>query len=123
MVDAWKQNRPRRDGRRAGDGRPRLGAGLRADPHRGASATSPTRRPASFRNDIRGQWRYYRLAKQMTPKTIDWDLFLGHQFECRRPAGRADAAGSAVRPRRVRPVAVLRGRSAAGRSPTCSRTS
>jgi predicted dehydrogenase len=35
-----------------------------------------------FRNDARGQWRYYRLAKQMTPKTIDWDLFLGHHFEC-----------------------------------------
>ena len=35
-----------------------------------------------FRNDIRGQWRFYRLAKQMTPKTVDWDLFLGHQFEC-----------------------------------------
>src|SRR5205823_3850380 len=34
------------------------------------------------RNDIRGQWRFYRLAKQMTPKTVDWDLFLGHQFEC-----------------------------------------
>ena len=34
-----------------------------------------------FRNDIRGQWRYYRLASQMTPKTIDWDLFLGHRFE------------------------------------------
>ena len=35
-----------------------------------------------FRNDARGQWRFYRLAKQMTPKTVDWDLFLGHQFEC-----------------------------------------
>ncbi len=35
-----------------------------------------------FRNDVRGQWRFYRLAKQMTPKTVDWDLFLGHQFEC-----------------------------------------
>jgi predicted dehydrogenase len=34
-----------------------------------------------FRNDIRGQWRYYRLAPTMTPKTVDWDLFLGHQFE------------------------------------------
>ncbi|MCI0703935.1 MAG: Gfo/Idh/MocA family oxidoreductase [Planctomycetia bacterium] len=34
-----------------------------------------------FRNDVRGQWRFYRLAKQMTPKTVDWDLFLGHQFE------------------------------------------
>jgi predicted dehydrogenase len=35
----------------------------------------------SFRNDIRGQWRYYRLAREMTPRTIDWDLFLGHQVE------------------------------------------
>jgi predicted dehydrogenase len=34
-----------------------------------------------FRNDARGQWRYYRLAKEMTPKTVDWDLFLGHRFE------------------------------------------
>jgi predicted dehydrogenase len=35
----------------------------------------------AFRNDIRGQWRFYRLAREMNPKTIDWDLFLGHQFE------------------------------------------
>jgi predicted dehydrogenase len=35
-----------------------------------------------FRNDIRGQWRFYRLAKEMTPRTVDWDMFLGHQFEC-----------------------------------------
>ena len=35
----------------------------------------------AFRNDIRGQWRFYRLAHEMNPKTIDWDLFLGHQFE------------------------------------------
>ncbi|MFO0823604.1 MAG: Gfo/Idh/MocA family oxidoreductase [Gemmataceae bacterium] len=34
-----------------------------------------------FRNDARGQWRYYRLAKEMTPKTVAWDLFLGHGFE------------------------------------------
>jgi predicted dehydrogenase len=33
------------------------------------------------RNDVRGQWRYYRLSPKMTPRTIDWDLFLGHQFE------------------------------------------
>jgi predicted dehydrogenase len=33
------------------------------------------------RNDIRGQWRYYRLVEDMTPNTIDWDLFLGHKFE------------------------------------------
>ncbi|HUR52738.1 MAG TPA: Gfo/Idh/MocA family oxidoreductase [Gemmataceae bacterium] len=35
----------------------------------------------AFRNDERGQWRYYRVAECMTPKTIDWDLFLGHQHE------------------------------------------
>ena len=34
-----------------------------------------------FRNDARGQWRFYRLVRQMTPQTIDWDLFLGHRFE------------------------------------------
>jgi predicted dehydrogenase len=34
-----------------------------------------------FRNDARGQWRYYRLTPNMTPRTIDWDLFLGHGFE------------------------------------------
>jgi predicted dehydrogenase len=33
------------------------------------------------RNDVRGLWRYYRLTPQMSPKTIDWDRFLGHQFE------------------------------------------
>ena len=30
-----------------------------------------------FRNSSMGQWRYYRLTKDMTPKTIDWDRFLG----------------------------------------------
>jgi len=34
-----------------------------------------------FRNDARGQWRFYRLVREMTPKTVDWDLFLGHRFE------------------------------------------
>jgi predicted dehydrogenase len=34
-----------------------------------------------FRNDIRGQWRFYRLSQEMTAKTVDWNLFLGHQFE------------------------------------------
>ena len=28
-----------------------------------------------------GQWRYYPLKKEMTPKTIDWDMWLGHKFE------------------------------------------
>jgi predicted dehydrogenase len=35
----------------------------------------------AFRNDARGQWRFYRLAAEMTPRAVDWNLFLGHQFE------------------------------------------
>lgn len=35
-----------------------------------------------YRNDLRGQWRYYPLTKDMSPKTIDWDMWLGHKFEC-----------------------------------------
>jgi predicted dehydrogenase len=34
-----------------------------------------------FRNYIGGQWRYYPLKKDMTPKTIDWDMWLGTNFE------------------------------------------
>ncbi len=30
-----------------------------------------------FRNSDIGQWRYYKLTKEMTPKTIDWKRFLG----------------------------------------------
>jgi predicted dehydrogenase len=33
-----------------------------------------------YRNYLGGQWRYYKLTKDMTPKTIDWDMFLGHEF-------------------------------------------
>jgi predicted dehydrogenase len=33
-----------------------------------------------YRNYIGGQWRYYKLTKDMTPKTVDWDMFLGHDF-------------------------------------------
>lgn len=33
-----------------------------------------------YRNSDMGQWRYYRLTKDMTPQTIDWDMFLGHKF-------------------------------------------
>ena len=33
------------------------------------------------RNDIRGQGRFYRLTRQMNPKTIDWKMFLGAGFE------------------------------------------
>jgi predicted dehydrogenase len=34
-----------------------------------------------YRNYIGGQWRYYPLKKDMTPKTIDWNMWLGHQFD------------------------------------------
>jgi predicted dehydrogenase len=34
-----------------------------------------------FRNSSVGQWRYYPLKKEMTPKTIDWRMFLGCDFE------------------------------------------
>jgi predicted dehydrogenase len=33
-----------------------------------------------YRNSNVGQWRYYHLTKSMTPRTIDWDMFLGHAF-------------------------------------------
>jgi predicted dehydrogenase len=35
-----------------------------------------------YRNYIGGQWRYYPLKKEMSPKTIDWDMFLGYNFTC-----------------------------------------
>ena len=34
-----------------------------------------------YRNSVVGQWRYYPLTKEMTPDTIDWNMFLGHKFE------------------------------------------
>jgi predicted dehydrogenase len=34
-----------------------------------------------YRNSDIGQWRYYPLTKDMTPKTVDWDMFLGHDFK------------------------------------------
>jgi predicted dehydrogenase len=34
-----------------------------------------------YRNSIVGQWRYYKLFKEMNPSTVDWDMFLGHNFE------------------------------------------
>ncbi len=33
-----------------------------------------------YRNSQVGQWRYYKLTKDMTPKTVDWDMFLGYKF-------------------------------------------
>jgi predicted dehydrogenase len=34
-----------------------------------------------YRNSSMGQWRYYRLYKEMNPQTIDWNRFLGHAFK------------------------------------------
>ena len=33
-----------------------------------------------YRNGTQGQWRYYPLTKDMTPKTVDWKMFLGTEF-------------------------------------------
>ena len=33
-----------------------------------------------YRNSNIGQWRYYGLTKEMTPKTVDWKMFLGTEF-------------------------------------------
>lgn len=33
-----------------------------------------------YRNSTMGQWRYYTLTKDMTPRNIDWDMFLGTRF-------------------------------------------
>jgi predicted dehydrogenase len=33
-----------------------------------------------FRNSDLGQWRYYPLSSDMTPKNIDWKMFLGTEF-------------------------------------------
>lgn len=32
-----------------------------------------------FRNSSLGQWRYYPLTKEMTPKTINWEKWLGYK--------------------------------------------
>src|SRR6266852_4554434 len=34
-----------------------------------------------YRNYIGGQWRYYRLVKEMNPKTVNWPMFLGNSFD------------------------------------------
>jgi predicted dehydrogenase len=48
-----------------------------------------------FRNSKVGQWRYYPLQRNMNPSTIDWDLWLGHKFEC---AGRKIGPTPKVQP-------------------------
>jgi predicted dehydrogenase len=37
-----------------------------------------------YRNSLVGQWRYYRLYKEMNPKTIDWQMFLGNNFSIKK---------------------------------------
>ena len=32
-----------------------------------------------YRNSDVGQWRYYKLTRDMNPKTIDWKMFLGYE--------------------------------------------
>ena len=34
-----------------------------------------------YRNSSVGQWRYYPIKKDMTPKTIDWKMWLGCDFD------------------------------------------
>jgi predicted dehydrogenase len=34
-----------------------------------------------FRNSVMGQWRYYPLAEDMTPKNVDWKMFLGTEYD------------------------------------------
>ena len=34
-----------------------------------------------YRNSLVGQWRYYPIRQDMTPRTIDWDMWLGHRFQ------------------------------------------
>ncbi|MHC4403107.1 MAG: Gfo/Idh/MocA family protein [Planctomycetota bacterium] len=34
-----------------------------------------------YRNSGMGQWRYYKLEPEMTPKNIDWKMFLGTEFD------------------------------------------
>jgi predicted dehydrogenase len=41
-----------------------------------------------YRNSLVGQWRYYRLYKEMNPTTIDWEMFLGTKFSI-KPGGPA----------------------------------
>ena len=33
-----------------------------------------------YRNSSLGQWRYYKLTEDMTPKNIDWNMWLGYKF-------------------------------------------
>ena len=48
-----------------------------------------------------GQWRYYPLKDEMTPKTIDWKHVARQRLRDRRCEARADPANSPVRPGRL----------------------
>ena len=76
VVKAWKRHRQGHAGRRAVDGAPRLGEGERAHAQRRdrQGADVPDRVLPQFQL---GQWRYYPLEKDMTPKTINWKAWLG----------------------------------------------
>jgi predicted dehydrogenase len=47
-----------------------------------------------YRNSNMGQWRYYPLTADMTPDTVDWDMFLGTKFDLapKQPFNRAKYA-------------------------------
>lgn len=47
-----------------------------------------------YRNSVMGQWRYYTLSRDMTPKNIDWKMFLGteHGLAPNMPFDRAKFA-------------------------------
>lgn len=34
-----------------------------------------------YRNSSMGQWRYYSLSRDMNPKNVNWDMFLGREFD------------------------------------------
>ncbi len=66
-----------------------------------------------FRNSDMGQWRYYDLTRDMTPKNIDWKMFLGTEFNLRprcRSIAKSTTNGAAI------------GTLAPGCLPTCSCT-
>src|SRR5262249_46286047 len=34
-----------------------------------------------YRNSDVGQWRYYKLTRDMNPQTVDWKMFLGYEHQ------------------------------------------
>ena len=74
------QAQPRHDCRRAVDGRPTWLMAHEAIA-KGTIGHVAQAQTSYYRNSLVGQWRYYRLWKEMNPSTIDWKMFLGHDFE------------------------------------------